>query len=404
MRISTAGVYQDAVTNFNNMQSAIATSINQISTGVALTSPAVNPAAAAQVLIATQGSAINTQYGVNGQAASAALNTQDGILTGVTNLLQSMESKVVQAGSGALTVSDRATLAEQFQSELSQMMNLANSTDSNGNYVFSGSTVGTQPYALNSNGAQYNGNQVTQMIQVSASQQLSVTVVGNSIFGNIAVSPNVYFGIPSANNVSTATISNGTLSGVGTVTGDNYAITFTSPTTYDVTDTSTGASVSTNNAYTSAGTISIPGAQFTVADGAGANGTPAAGDSFSVQPGNQNIFQALTNVITALRQPINTAGDQTNLANVVAQANTSIAASLNNVLNVRDQIGNSLQQISSLSSVGATLNLSFQATIGTLQNVNYAQAISQLSMQQFTYQAAQKAFASTSQLTLISML
>jgi flagellar hook-associated protein 3 FlgL len=404
IRISTDSVYQNAVTNFNNMQAEIANSINEVDTGIALSSPSVNPAAAAQVLVATQGSDVNTQYGVNGQDASGALNTQDGILSGVTNLLQSLESQVVEAGSGALSNTNRATMASQFTSSLNQLLSLANSEDSNGNYVFSGTTVGTQPYTATPNGAQYNGSQQTQMIQVDTAQQLPVNGVGSSIFGNITVSPNVYFGIANGNNTSTATISTGTLSGTGTVTGDNYSISFTSPTTYNVTDLSTGAVVSTANPYTSGGTIAIPGAQFTITDGTGANGPPATGDEFTVQPGNQNIFQVLTTLASALNQGVSTSGDQTNLATALAQANTSISASLGNVLDARDQIGNSLQQIQSLSTVDSTLNVSYQTTIGTLQDVNYAQAISQLSEEQFTYQAAQKAFASTSQLSLISML
>ncbi|PRC91820.1 flagellar hook-associated protein FlgL [Solimicrobium silvestre] len=404
MRISTSSLYQNAVTNFNNMQAAIATSINEVDSGISLTSPSVDPAAAAQVLVAGQASAVNTQFGVNRQNATNALSTSDGVLSGVTNMMQSLESLVVEAGNGSLAPSDRATVAQQFQSGISQLMNLANSTDSNGNYMFSGSTSGVQPYTVTSNGGQYNGNQETQMLQVDSSQQLPVTVVGSSIFGNIQVSPNAYFGIPNAANVSTATISSGTVTNAALVTDDNYSVTFTSPTAYNVTDTSTGAAISTNNVYTSGAPITIGGVQFNVTNGAGPTGVPVAGDQFAVQPGNQNIFQALTNIMTALNKPTVTAADQTNLANSVAQANTSISASLNNVLDVRDQLGNSMQQITSLNSVGTTVDLAYQTTISNLQDANYAQVISQLSEEQFTYQAAQKAFAATSQLSLISML
>ena len=404
MRISTASVYEDAVTNFNNIQSNIANSMNEVSSGKTLTSPSVNPSAAAQVLVASQASAVNTQFGVNLQNVTGALSSQDGILSGVTNLMQSLESQVVEAGSGGLNSSDRASLATQFQSGISQLMNLANSTDANGNYVFSGNAVGTVPYTATSNGAQYNGNQEVQQLQVDATQQLPTTAVGSNIFGNIQVSPNAYFSIPNANNTSTATMSTGTVTSAAAVTNDNYSVTFTSPTAYNVTDTSTGVAVSTNNAYTSGAPITIAGVQFSVTNGAGPTGVPAAGDEFSVQPGNQNIFQALTNVMAALTGPHSTAGDATNLANSIAQANTSISASLNNVLNVRDQIGNSLQQSASLTNVGTTVNLAFQTTISNLQDTNYAQAISDLSQEQFTYQAAQKAFADTSQLSLISML
>jgi flagellar hook-associated protein 3 FlgL len=398
-------MYQTAVTNFNNMQSNIADTINQVDTGLALNSPADNPAAASQVLVVTQSKNINTQYGVNGQNATNALSTADGVLAGVTNLLQSLKSTVVQAGDGTLNASDRTTIAQQFQTGISQLLNLANSTDGNGNYLFSGSATGSAGYVASPNGAQYVGNQEVQLLQVDASQQTAVTVPGSTIFGNIPVSSNAFFGIANAANTSTATISAGTVSNAASVTGDTYSINFTSPTQYNVLDTSTGATIASNQAYTSGAPITFDGIQISVSNGASpTTGIPAAGDQFSVQPGNQNIFQALTNVISALSGYGTTTADGTNFANSLAQANTSITSALNNVLAGRDQIGNSLQQLTSLQNVSNTTNLSYATSLSSLQDVNYAQAISQLSEEQFTYQAAQKAFAATSQLSLINML
>ncbi len=395
MRVSTASFYEDAAINFNDMQAAIARSINKASTGIELTTPADNPSAAAQVLVTEQASALNKQYGINRQNAATALGSSDGVLSGVTKLMQSLSSQIVAAGNGTLNSSDRATMVQQFQSTLDQLM---------GKYLFSGSATGMAPYVATSNGAQYKGNQVPQFVQVDSSQQLAITVVGSSIFGNIQVSPHAYFGIANANNTSTATISSGAVVNSGAVTNDNYTIKFTSPTADDVTDSSTGQTVSTNNAYTSGAPIVIDGVQFNVTDGVAPNGVPAAGDQFSVQPGKQNIFQALTNIISALKQPLITAADQTNFSNSVAQANASINASLNNVLTVRGQLGNSLQQVTSLNSVGSTLDLSYQSTISSLRDANAAKVISQLAKEQITYQMAQKVFASTAQLSLLNML
>lgn len=404
MRISTASIYQDAVTNFNNMQAAIATSTSEISSGVTLTSPAVNPTAASQVLIATQSSDINTQLGVNRNNANDSLTAQDGILSSVTNLMQSLESQIVEAGSGGNNNQDRADIASQIKSTAAQLMSLANSTDENGNFLFSGTAVTTQPYTATSNGAVYNGNQQTQMMQVDTTQQLATTQVGTNIFGNVQVSPNAYFSIASANNTSTATMSTGIVVNPAAVNGDNYTVKFTSPTTYDVTDISTGVPVSTGNAYTSGTPITIGGMQFTITDGAGANGPAATGDQFTVEPGNQNIFQVLTTVAYMMTQGTTTAGDQTNLSNALTQATSSISSSLNNLLNVRDQIGNSMQQISSLNNVGQTLSVDYKSSISNLQDANYAEVVSQLSEEQFTYKAAQEAFATTSQLSLINIL
>ena len=63
-----------------------------------------------------------------------------------------------------------------------------------------------------------------------------------------------------------------------------------------------------------------------------------------------------------------------------------------------------MQQISSLNDVGQTLGLDYTTSVSNLQDANYAQVVSQLSQEQFTYKAAQEAFATTSQLSLINML
>ena len=404
MRISTASVYQNATNNFNDLQASIANSTNQVSSGLTLTSPADNPTASAQVLIASQASSINTQFGVNRANLSGALNGADGVLAGVTNTMQSLSSQIVAANSGALNASDRSSIAQQLQSSLNQLMSLANSTDSNGNYMFSGTAVGTPAYSTTSNGAVYNGNQVSQMLQVNSTQQLAATQVGSSIFGNITVSPNAYVSAASASNTSTATMSNGTVVDPTSVTNDNYSINFTSPTAYSLTDTSTGITDPTSYPYTSGAPIVVGGVQFSVTNGSGTTGVPAAGDQFSVQPGNQNIFQALTSAITALKQPATTAGQSSDLARSLAQANSSISSSLNNVLSARDTIGNSLQQSATYDSVGSTVGLALTTTISNLQDANYTSVISQLAQEQFTYKAAQQAFASTSQLSLISLL
>lgn len=396
-RTSTMSFYDNAVSEFNGLQEAIANSLRRISTGKQLLSPAENPSAASQVLITKQASALNTQYAVNRGNANTALSTADGVLGSVTNLMNSLSARIVEAGNGTLSPADKATMAQQFQNELDQLMTLANSKDANGNYLFSGTATNIAPYSVGSNGGQYNGNQIAQFLQANTSQQIPITVAGNSIFGNIQVSPNAYFGTANANNASAATISSGTVVNASAVTNDNYAITFTSSTSYDVVDTSTGAVISTGNPYTSGAPITVGGVQFTVTDGAPPNAAPAAGDQFAVQPGNQNIFQVITNVITALKQPMNTPQDQTNFANSIAQANNSIKASLNNVVAVRGQLGNSLQQVASLNDVGDVVGLSYQSAIDSLEGVDLAQEISELAQRQIAYEAAQQAFIKTTQ-------
>lgn len=61
------------------------------------------------------------------------------------------------------------------------------------------------------------------------------------------------------------------------LTFDNYEVRFTSGTSYDVIDTTTGGTVSTGNAWTTGQAIDIAGMRLTLSGGA-----PAAGDSFEI--------------------------------------------------------------------------------------------------------------------------
>jgi len=75
-------------------------------------------------------------------------------------------------------------------------------------------------------------------------------------------------------NTGTASIDQGTVATDGTWVRGNYTLSFTSPTTYQVTN-STGAVVQ-NGAYTSGAPIAFNGIQVAV------SGAPASGDSFSI--------------------------------------------------------------------------------------------------------------------------
>jgi flagellar hook-associated protein 3 FlgL len=117
------------------------------------------------------------------------------------------------------------------------------------------------------------------------------------------------------------------------------------------------------------------------------------------QSGGQDIFATLTNLVTLLNTP-GTAG----LTAGLATANTNMSTALDNVLTVRASVGTSLQELDTLDSVGTDRNLQYSQTLSALQDLNYTQAITQLSMQQTTLEAAQKSFAKTSGLSLFNFI
>ena len=128
MRISTSQIYDAGALNIQRNQSALYKLQNQLSTGRRVLTPEDDPVAAAQALIVTQSQAVNAQQVENQGNASSQLGLVDSQLSSLTDLLQNVRERVVQAGStGTLNDSDRRMIATELESRLGEMLGLANS-------------------------------------------------------------------------------------------------------------------------------------------------------------------------------------------------------------------------------------------------------------------------------------
>lgn len=117
------------------------------------------------------------------------------------------------------------------------------------------------------------------------------------------------------------------------------------------------------------------------------------------QGGGQDMFQTLSDLITQLETP-GTAG----LNTALATANSNMDLALDNVLTIRAAGGTRLQEIDSLNIVGVDRGLQYSQTLSELQDLDYNQALTKLSQLQFTLEAAQRSFSSTSKLSLFNYI
>jgi flagellar hook-associated protein 3 FlgL len=402
MRISTNTFFESGLTGILNQQSAMLQTQQQLSSGLSINTPSDNPVGDVQALDTQEQMSINTQYGTNRGTAEDQLSQVDTTLSSVATLLQSANSIAVAAGNTSLSNSDRASYATQLSSQLQQLLGLANSTNNNGQYLFSGYQGNTQPFAQTSTGANYVGDDGQRMIQVSASIQVPVSVSGADVFQRIRNGNGTFTNAPAAANTGTGVITPGSVVNSAQLTGDNYQINFTvagSTTTYDVVDTTTGTTVQTAQPYTSGNAISFDGMQMQI------SGTPANGDQFTVTPStNQSVFTTLTNLINALNTPASSSTALAGIQNAVTAGIQNISQSLNNVLAVNSAVGARQNECTSLDTTGSSLDTQYQQRISDLTSVNYAEAASQLNQQQLSLEAAQKSFAQVDGLSLFNYL
>jgi flagellar hook-associated protein 3 FlgL len=117
------------------------------------------------------------------------------------------------------------------------------------------------------------------------------------------------------------------------------------------------------------------------------------------QGGGQDVFQTLNDLVTLL----NTSGTA-GLAAGLATANDRMDDALDNVLTVRASVGARLQELDALDNAGEDRHLQYSQVLSELQDLDYTQALTKLSQQQITLEAAQRSFVTISGLSLFNFL
>ena len=394
MRISTVGFQDDALAQMQALETDISQTQGQLSTGLQLQNAADNPSGMAQVNELNVELSASQQYVTNGQAASANMTLEEQALTEATNVLQSAQDLAVQANNSSLSAAERQNIAAQLQQQLQQLVGIANSTDSNGNYLFGGYASSAQPFAQAGNAVSYVGADAVNQIQISADQRISAGDTGASVFMNNPAGNGTFTTAAGASNTGTGSIDAGSVTSPAAWVAGTYTISFTSPTAYQVTNSAD--TVVTSGTYTSPGTIAFDGVQVTV------SGAPAAGDTFTLAPaGAASVFSTLSNLITTLNS---TTLNQGQLTTQINGALEQLGGAITNVDNVQASVGARIDAINSSQSTAQSDQTELQSSISQLSDVDYTAATTQLSTEEVGLQAAQESYASLAKLSLFNYL
>lgn len=403
MRVSTSQIYGSGASSILDSQSSLYKLQNQLSSGKKFLSAQDDPVAAAQVLLNSQSQAINSQYADNQANASDQLALEEDRLQAVVDSVQYIREQVVAGNNSSYTDSQREYISETLQSQYELLLGMANSTDASGYYLFSGYQGSTKPFQELSDGSvEYVGDNGQRLMQVGSARQIAVSDSGSDVFQTIPSGNGTFALTADSGNTGTAVVDAGSVLDSSAWTGGDYELTFTSASDYTVTRTDTlPATVIGSGSYSSGSDISlVPGISFSI------EGTPASGDTFTVEPSSsQSVFTTLQNLITAFSMDVS--GDATAAAkqqNLINANLESLDRVLENVSSVQASIGTRMSELTSLASVSEALNLQYQERISNLQDIDYAEAISEFSNQQVQLEAAQSSFAKISSLSLFNYL
>lgn len=301
MRVSTSTLYDQGTRSMLQQQDGMFKLQQHLSTGKRIMTPSDDPIGAARAHEISQSLSLNTQYTDNRHRAIDSLQLVDSTLSSVSDVIQNVRTMAVAAGNPAFSDSERKMMATELRGHLDQLMGLANTTDGQGSYLFSGFQGNTKPFEQTAGAVTYQGDQGQRLIQVSSSRQLPVSETGEAVF---------------------------------------------------------------------------------------------------MQTGSgESLFETLGNLVTTLETP-----DNTNLGSELSTTLGNLDSALDNVLSRQAAVGSRLQEIDALQQIGEDTAVQYQQSLSRLQDLDFAQAISDMMRQQALLEASQKTFTSISGLSLFNMI
>ena len=183
MRISTGQIYQQGVSTMLEAQSSLAKTQQQLATGQRLLAPSDDPFAATRILQLNQVIETTTQYQRNANLADVRLGLEENVLSDVGDVLQRVRELAVRANNDTLGAGDRGAIAQEVRASLDSLIQLANTQDSNGEYLFAGFQINTRPFSDDGAGNfSYNGDQGVRSLQIGANRKVSIGDSGDNVF------------------------------------------------------------------------------------------------------------------------------------------------------------------------------------------------------------------------------
>lgn len=397
MRISTNQLHAHGVRVMMEQSAELAKLQEQLATGRRVLTPADDPTNAAQALDLEQGIALTQRYQQNIFLARSHLETEERAVGSATDILQRVRELALQANNGLIDAQSRAGVAREIDERLNELMDIANSRDGNGEYIFAGYSTAVRPFVKGASTFAYQGDSGQRLLEIGPTRQIAAGDAGMNVFMAIPNGNGTFSVAANAANTGTGIIAPGTVTNSSAWVPDTYTLTFTSATAYQITDGS--STVVTTGTYTADAAIAFNGIQTSI------SGTPAAGDTFTIAPStNRNLFESVQAVATALRLNTDSAASRAHFHNQLNGAMQDMDRAMENLVTVRAGVGARLNALEGQESMNDESLLTTQRVLRDILDLDYTEAVTRFSRQQTALQAAQQTFMQIQNLSLFNYL
>jgi len=183
MKISTTLYFDRATQQLGDVQGELAKTQEQLSTGKQIVKPSDSPDKASLVTRLESELARQAGYQNTLKTVNTRLQASETVLKNTSDVLVRIKEISIQAASDTLSPADRQSIALEISSLKDQMLSLANAQDTNGNYLFSGSRVGSPAFSKDSKGhVVYQGDESRMKVAVGDNRRMNLNMPGSDAF------------------------------------------------------------------------------------------------------------------------------------------------------------------------------------------------------------------------------
>ncbi len=409
MRVSTSQIFNQGIQQQQKINSEQSKTQEQIASGKEILRPSDDPVGATRALQLKDDLSQSERFKENANLSKTRLERQDGVMGNYTDSLAKARELMVQAGNGSLSQSDRESVAGELRQVKDQMKSLANTQGPNGEYLFAGHKGGEQPFEENVSGdIVYKGDEGQRSVQIDKGVSIPINDNGKDTFVDIPSDRPTFQTRASSRNEADPPAQIGT----GTITDrdkfeefypDDMAIKFNRDddgnTSYTVTSKETGRVLVEDEPYVSGNAIEVEGMRVEV------EGDPADGDSFFIETSEkQSVFGTMERLINDLETLPDTSEARDTLKDSIDQSIANLDNAENRAAEIHSGVGTRLNTVESTLDFLEDSDLLNQETLSEIEDLDYAEAISRLTQQDFVLQAAQQSFAQVSRLSLFDSI
>lgn len=399
MRVSSKSIQMQWLAVMAQQQADVARLQQQVSTGRRINSAADDPVGAAQMTLFQQGIDRIQAYAANADTAERRLSLEESSLNQATDVLQRARELAVRAGgASAMTAEARQSIANEIRELRSSLVDIANTQDGEGRYLYSGNAVQTRPFSVSGTQVQFAGDQGVRMQRISDDRLVQENDSGDAVFNAIRNGNGVYSVDNRSTNSGNMNFTSATVTDPAAWVVDDYIVVFTAPENYFVVDGS-GAVVTPLSSYQAGSNIEFRGISI------GFEGDPAAGDAFDVRASrNQSVFTTLDNLAYTLESDINNPTDRARFQSGLNNSLQDLEQSLTHINDVRSDVGARLKAIDSQRGVNDEVGFQLEASLSTVRDLDYASAIADLQLRLLSLETAQKSYAQTQRSSLFDFI